>query len=61
MTRRRSRRARQPRCLSQIVIAFPTKGSLDAKERAEIVALLSRLLLQVARSRVEREVADDPS
>jgi len=44
-----------------MTIAFPTKGPLDAKERSEVVALLSRLLLQVASARDESEVDDDPS
>jgi hypothetical protein len=44
-----------------MMIAFPTKGPLDAKERTEVVALLSRLLLQASRSGDEIEVGDDPS
>ena len=60
---------KEPRCrarrpaprVPQMTIAFPTKGPLDAKERSEVVALLSRLLLQVATARDESEVDDDPS
>ena len=45
----------------QIQIAFPTKCILDPKERAEVVALLSRLLLQVASADSDKEAADDAS
>lgn len=45
----------------QMSIAFPTKGPLDPKERSEVVALLSRLLLQIAVAHSETEVANDPS
>ena len=44
---------------SQMGIAFPTKGTLDPKVRAEIVALLGRLLSQAARAELEGEVNDD--
>lgn len=54
------RQRRQPaQTLPQLLFAFPTKGELDPKQRAEVVALLSRLLLQVARASRESEVADD--
>jgi len=43
------------------MMPFPTKGPLDPKERSEVVALLSRLLLQVARAHGEMEVSDDAS
>ena len=47
---------------SQMGIAFPTKGTLDPRVRAEIVALLGRLLLQAARAEHEEaEVNDDAS
>jgi hypothetical protein len=57
-----SRRTRPPkRCAPQLPIAFPTKGPLEHNARAEAVALLSRLLLQVANALVEREAPDEPS
>jgi hypothetical protein len=46
---------------SQVGIAFPTKSALDQKQRAEVVALLARLLLQVASAENESEVDDDAS
>ena len=46
---------------SQMGIAFPTKGALDPRVRAEIVALLGRLLLHAARAEREGEVNDDAS
>ncbi len=52
-------RASHPK--KQLGIAFPTKGVLDSKARAEVVALLGRLLLQVARAHSEREGHDDAS
>ena len=42
-----------------MLIAFPTKCDLEQKQRAEVVALLSRLLLQVATADGAREVDDD--
>jgi hypothetical protein len=42
-----------------MLIAFFIKGELDHDERAQVVTLLSRLFLQVARSGGEREVNDD--
>jgi hypothetical protein len=45
----------------QMGIAFLTKGTLDPRVRAEIVALLGRLLLQAARAEHEGEVVDDAS
>jgi hypothetical protein len=45
----------------QMGIAFLTKGALDARVRAEVVALLGRLLLQAARVEREGEVNDDAS
>jgi hypothetical protein len=45
----------------QMKIAFPTKGPLDADERSEIIALLSRLLLQVANANRETDVRHDAS
>ncbi len=45
----------------QMGLAFPTKCLRDPKARAEVVALLGRLLLQVARTQSEDEVHDDAS
>jgi hypothetical protein len=47
--------------LLQVGIAFPTRGTLEPRVRAEIVALLGRLLLQAARAELEGEVSDDAS
>ena len=54
-----SPRPRQRVRAPQMSLAFPTKGPLDPKERSDILALLSRLLLQVATSQRESEVADE--
>jgi hypothetical protein len=44
----------------QLGIAFPTtERILDPKSRAEVVALLGRLLLEAARRCSEDEVRDD--
>ncbi len=61
MRKARCREQRSAPRLPQIAIAFQTRGTLDAKDRAQVVALLSRLLLQVAGARNESEVVDDPS
>jgi hypothetical protein len=42
-------------------MVFPTKGTLDPRVRAEIVALLGRLLFQAARAARESEINDDAS
>ena len=42
-----------------MMIAFPTKGELDQRERAVAIALLSRLLLQVATADGGSEGNDD--
>jgi hypothetical protein len=47
--------------LLQVGIAFPTRGTLEPRVRAEIVALLGRLLFQAARADLEGEVSDDAS
>jgi hypothetical protein len=52
---------KQARHRFQMKIAFPTKGPLDADERSQIIALLSRLLLQVASAIREGEVPRDAS
>ena len=48
---------------SQVGIVFPTKATatLDPRVRAELVALLGRLLFQAARAELEGEVSDDAS
>lgn len=56
-----SGRPRPARRITQMLLTFPTKGSLAQKERLEVVTLLSRLLLQVAGVRKENEVTDEPS
>ena len=43
----------------QMPIIFPTKDALDHQKRADVVALLGRLLLQVARADEGSEVRDD--
>jgi hypothetical protein len=41
-------------------MAFPTRGRIvEPKTRAEVVALLGRLLLEAARRRAADEVGDD--
>lgn len=52
---------RSPHPASQMGIAFPMKGPLEPRVRAEIVALLGRLLFQAARAELESEVNDDAS
>jgi hypothetical protein len=42
-------------------LAFATKVALESRARVEVVALLGRLLLQVARALSESEVHDDAS
>jgi len=61
MTRRRHRIDLPEPSGTQMSIAFPTKQVLDAKQRAEVVAIVSRLLLQVARAQQRDEVDDDRS
>ena len=43
----------------QLSLGFSMKVALDQRQRAEVVALLSRLLLQAARALGEEEVRDD--
>jgi len=59
MTKRDHQADRQ--AVSQLPMAFETRQALDPKRRADAVALLSRLLLQVARAEGQREVHDDAS
>lgn len=54
-------RRKQARLRLQMKLAFPTKGQLDAGERSAIIALLSRLLLQVAKANMGNEVRHDAS
>lgn len=49
------------RAASQLPMAFPTRRVLDPKRRVDAVALLSKLLLQVAHAEGQREVHDDAS
>jgi hypothetical protein len=49
------------RAAAQLPMAFATRQALDLKRRADAIALLSGLLLQVARAEGEREVHDDAS
>lgn len=59
---RPSRRPRPTgRLAPQLAIPFPTKGAPQHDARAEVVVLLSRLLLQVASALAERQVDDEPS
>lgn len=61
MAKRTSTRHRSSSPLLQMEIAFPTRERiLDPKTRAEVVALLGRLLLEAAR-RGEGEVGNDAS
>jgi hypothetical protein len=52
-------KARPPRCAPQITLSFIAEMPLEERVRAEALALLSRLLLQVAQARSEAEGADD--
>ncbi len=57
----RPRAARIARCNPQMVIPVSPREPLPTKERLEVVAILSRLLLQVASDHATREVHDDAS
>ena len=46
---------------AQMSIAFTTRRVLDREQRADVVRLLSRLLLQVASAQRQNEVDDDHS
>jgi hypothetical protein len=61
MAKRRSPLDRSSHPTSQMGIAFPTKGTLDPRVRAEVVALLARLLLHATRPVRDGEVSDDAS
>jgi hypothetical protein len=50
-------KVQKPETETQLMLAFPGKVQLEPKQRAQVVALLSRLLLQAAKTK--REVADD--
>ena len=58
----RARRAAPPQDpAAQMLIAFTTRLVLDREQRADVVGLLSRLLLQVANAQRQDEVDDDHS
>lgn len=59
MTNRDHRTDPLPRPKLQLPMAFTTRPALDATQRAAVVGLLSRLLLQVAAARSQSEVAND--
>ena len=46
---------------SQLLIAFAPRRALDQRQRADAVALLSQLLLQVVSAQRHDEVHDDRS
>jgi hypothetical protein len=50
-----------PRRGSQLPMAFTTRPIVDQKQRDDIIAQLSRLLLQVARTHGESEGGDERS
>lgn len=53
-------KARLPRCAPQMTLSFIAELPLEERVRAEALALVSRLLLQVAQARSsEKEGADD--
>jgi len=53
-------KARPPRCAPQMTISFAMEVPLAERVRAEALALVSRLLLQVAQAQSrEAERADD--
>jgi len=56
----RDERHRQPDLRdSQLAIPFPSRRLLDPQRRVEVVALLARLLLQLATIRVAGREGDD--
>ena len=59
MTKQISRRRPVSSSAPQLTIAFTTQRLLEEKQRAEVVVLLSRLLLQVGSAHNESEVNDD--
>lgn len=61
MTHRRHRAAPPQEPSSQISIAFEPRRVLEQRQRADVVALLSQLLLQVASMQRHDEVHDDRS
>ena len=56
---RQMRTSKSPQVVPQLTLSFPRRVALDPKQRAQVVTLLSRLLLHAARR--EHEVADDVS
>jgi hypothetical protein len=61
MTKQSSRQRSLTQLAPQLPIVFETLRPLEEKHRAEVVVLLSRLLLQVASADNESEVDDDAS
>lgn len=59
MTKQNSPRRSPSDPAPQLTIAFATQRLLEEKQRTEVVALLSRLLLQVASADIRSEVDDD--
>ncbi len=59
--RKQSQATKSSHQASQLPISFPTKVVLDQTQRADLVALLSRLLLQVAGAQREEEANNDCS
>lgn len=57
---KRDHRADQ-RAAAQLPMVFRARQVLDQRRRADAVAILSKLLLQVARAGRRSEVGDDPS
>jgi hypothetical protein len=58
MTRQKPQN-RRARPTPQLAIPFPTKRELGPEQKDETIALLSRLLLQVANANNEEKVNDD--
>jgi len=61
MTKQGSRRRPLSPPAPQLTFAFTTQRPLEEEQRAEVLVLLSRLLLQVASADNESEVGDDAS
>lgn len=59
MVKLQRQRGKPPHVLPQLTLPLPGRVQLDAKQRAQLIALLSRLLLEAARAK--REVGDDAS
>ena len=59
MTKQRRQAVPIPFRSLQLPMAFTARRVLEPKQRADVVSLLSRLLLQAAAAQNEREVRDD--